>query len=580
MDPNDDAMWASLPVTFGKQTKKANVTAQYEATKRGGSGVQGSDAKKEETKAEITIPKPASPRRNPKGDDSDSDPLLSDSDSEDGDNTSLFPISHELILKDHTKPVSALSLDPSGARLISGSYDYNLKLWDFAGMDPSTLRPFRSLEPNEGKPVHHVEWSITGHSALVIPASSQAQLVDRDGDKICEFVRGDMYIRDLRGTSGHVAELTSGTWHPTDTNQFVTASADGTVRVWDVNNTRKQVMVGVHKSKIAGAARVKISAVGWSPDARFVGAAAVDGTVSLWDGKARSWSRPAKTIDAAHLKNTETSGIVFSRDGNFMATRGGDETVKVWDTRNLKTPLATRSNVFANNAETNIIFSPDNRYLLTGTSVPYNSTTPGTLEILHAGDLKSAASIPISNSSVIRVLWHSKINQIITGSANGEVRVLYSPEESVQGAKLCVGKAPRIRHIDEDPSMAADIDPSAASIILPNARPEDRNETFSNKTKANMARKNPILSRRPQIPAAPGPLGGTPDQRHVDENIVGSDMRNEDPREALLKFAEIAEKDPMFFGVYKKNQPRNILAGETGETGEEEEERKKRRRIL
>jgi len=59
-----------------------------------------------------------------------------------------FPITHELILKDHTKVVSALALDPSGARILSGSHDYDCKLWDFGGMD-QRCKPFKSWEPAE-----------------------------------------------------------------------------------------------------------------------------------------------------------------------------------------------------------------------------------------------------------------------------------------------------------------------------------------------------------------------------------------------------------------------------------------------
>jgi hypothetical protein len=59
-----------------------------------------------------------------------------------------FPITHELILKDHTKVVSALALDPSGARVLSGSHDYDCKLWDFGGM-VQRCKPFKSWEPAE-----------------------------------------------------------------------------------------------------------------------------------------------------------------------------------------------------------------------------------------------------------------------------------------------------------------------------------------------------------------------------------------------------------------------------------------------
>ena len=62
------------------------------------------------------------------------------------DDTANFPITHELVLKDHTKVISALTLDPSGARVLSGSHDYDCKLWDFGGMD-SRCKPFKTWEP-------------------------------------------------------------------------------------------------------------------------------------------------------------------------------------------------------------------------------------------------------------------------------------------------------------------------------------------------------------------------------------------------------------------------------------------------
>ena len=39
-------------------------------------------------------------------------------------------------------------------------------------------------------------------------------------------------------------------------------------------------------------------------------------------------SRPSLSCDSAHQKYTETSGIVFAKDGKQLATRGGDDTVK------------------------------------------------------------------------------------------------------------------------------------------------------------------------------------------------------------------------------------------------------------
>ena len=75
------------------------------------------------------------------------EPEYDPSDQEDDDeDLPQFPITHEITLKDHTKVVSALALDPSGARIVSGSHDYDCKLWDFGGMD-MRCKPFNSWEP-------------------------------------------------------------------------------------------------------------------------------------------------------------------------------------------------------------------------------------------------------------------------------------------------------------------------------------------------------------------------------------------------------------------------------------------------
>ena len=59
-------------------------------------------------------------------------------------------------------------IDLSGARLVSGSIDYDVKFWDFAGMD-SSLRSFRSIRPCESHVIRALEYSATGDKLLVVP---------------------------------------------------------------------------------------------------------------------------------------------------------------------------------------------------------------------------------------------------------------------------------------------------------------------------------------------------------------------------------------------------------------------------
>lgn len=62
-------------------------------------------------------------------------------------------------------------MDPSGARLVSGSYDYDVKIWDFGGMK-SDFKPFRSFESRAG---HQV-------SRYNISSLSAVEWADEEGD--------------------------------------------------------------------------------------------------------------------------------------------------------------------------------------------------------------------------------------------------------------------------------------------------------------------------------------------------------------------------------------------------------------
>lgn len=107
------------------------------------------------------------------------------------DETTLIPCSHEASMTHGTKAVTALCVDPSGARLASGSVDYDVSFWDFAGMD-SSMRSFRTLQPCDNHPIRGLHYSGTGDLMLVISGASQAKVLDRDGFEKLETVKGKL----------------------------------------------------------------------------------------------------------------------------------------------------------------------------------------------------------------------------------------------------------------------------------------------------------------------------------------------------------------------------------------------------
>lgn len=402
-----------------------------------------------------------------------------------------------------SQTISALAVDPSGARIATGSYDYDVKLWDFGGMD-SNFRPFKTWEPAGSYFVRDTKWSTNGDSLLVISGTAQPKLYDRDGGELATYRKGDVYIHDMKTTSGHVAELTGGAWHPHERQTFMTASADSTLRLWDVDDKRKQKQVIVVKSKERGT-RTKVTAAAYSPDGKTIGAAGLDGALHLWSTSS-NYARPSYTLEGAHVKNTETSGITFSMDNHTFATRGGDDTVKLWDMRAFKKPLAERSDLPNLNAETNVIFSLDERTLLTGCAAKRGAEM-GRVHVLSRQDLSTERAIGISQSSVVKVAWQPKINQLFTGSADGSVHVFYSPTASSRGALLCVGKARRARAVDD---LDMQFDPTRMPIITPHA-PEagdQRQSQAAKKRKYEKMRADPRATRMPERPMQGPGKGG------------------------------------------------------------------------
>ena len=92
----------------------------------------------------------------------------------------FFPFSFEvdlsfLIRLNGSQVVSALAIDHSGSRVLSGSFDYTVRMYDFQGMT-SKLQSFRQLEPSEGHQVRSLSWSPTSDKFLCVTGSAQAKV--------------------------------------------------------------------------------------------------------------------------------------------------------------------------------------------------------------------------------------------------------------------------------------------------------------------------------------------------------------------------------------------------------------------
>ncbi|UJR22908.1 hypothetical protein I4U23_025936 [Adineta vaga] len=500
-----------------------------------------------------------------------------DSERLDDDEQPFFPVTHEIDLKHGTKTVSCLTLDTNGERLISGGFDYELKMWDFPVMNKS-LQYARAISPCESHQLRSIEYSPASDMLVIASGSCQGKVITRDGKNMYECVRGDMYLIDMQKTKGHVATLNRACWNPKDFNEFMTCSDDGTVRLWSL--VRRTEHVTCIKTKSDQGKKTAATTCTYntyhthvSQNEYLITAGCDDGSIQIWDRR-----RPFVNVTfmgrRAHEAGNSITSLRWSYDGRSLASRSTDHTLKLWDIRKFKEPLSEYADLHNRFSMTDVTFSPDDRFLITGTSTRKKSdvnekdpTNVGAIYFFNRNNLaQPEGQIQVSeNASVIKTLWHSKLNQIMCTTSNGIVKVFYDPICSKQGALLFANR-------EERQKKANDYFINM-NIINPHALPMYRQERVRNLSVIRTKnRQDPVKSKRPDLPISGagsggriGVHGGTLSS-YIVKNIAlqKPPAQKEDSRAILLSYQEKCEEEPFWVApAYKLNQPKAIFQEST-----------------
>src|SRR5215207_104985 len=98
--------------------------------------------------------------------------------------------------------------------------------------------------------------------------------------------------------------------------RLITASEDGTARIWDAVSGQERIILSGHDRAVNGAA--------FSPDGQFAATAGADTTVRIWD---------ANTGEQLHMLDQHSAAVnsvAFSPNGRYIVTASDDQTARVW----------------------------------------------------------------------------------------------------------------------------------------------------------------------------------------------------------------------------------------------------------
>lgn len=186
---------------------------------------------------------------------------------------------------------------------------------------PSANQPFQSLNMHRGIEGFAIDWS---------PLIPQGRLLTGDNSgKIFHTTRNETgkFVPDSSPFTGHTSSVEELQWSPAERTVFASASADGTVKIWDVRQKTKKCVLSVDVSSS------DVNVASWNPTTQhLLATGADDGVWAVWD--LRTFSAKGNTSAVASFawhKAPITSVEWNPNDDTVVAVGCADNTVTLWN---------------------------------------------------------------------------------------------------------------------------------------------------------------------------------------------------------------------------------------------------------
>ncbi|MDJ1181222.1 WD40 repeat domain-containing protein, partial [Roseofilum sp. BLCC_M91] len=195
----------------------------------------------------------------------------------------------------HQGRVSSITITPDGSKVISGSEDNTLRVWDIA-----TGESLAVLEGHQGG-VYSI--AITPDGSKIIAGSGDNTL------RVWDIATGES-LAILEGHQGSIAITPDG-------SKVISGSRDNTLRVWDIATGESLAVLEGHQDEV------------WSlaitPDGSKVISGSDDNTLRVWD------IATGESLAVLEGHQDRVSSIAITPDGSKVISGSGDNTLRVWD---------------------------------------------------------------------------------------------------------------------------------------------------------------------------------------------------------------------------------------------------------
>ncbi|KAG1717324.1 WD40-repeat-containing domain protein [Suillus lakei] len=249
------------------------------------------------------------------------------------------------MMRGHTKSVWACAFFKDGRRVVTGSQDGTLRMWDVqkgaliggtfkghqGGVQAVAVSPDDRRITSGGRDNTIIVWDVESKHMVFGRLVKHTGWVNSvcfspDGKRIASGSADEMVAiwdaetgATLTILEGHRDRVLSVTFSP-DGLKLASGSADRTIRVWHTVNAELLLKINTHEHWV--------ESVVWLPDGRQLISASFDKTIKFWN------SSNGNQIGQACTGHTEPiySLTIISSNGSFIATASDDKTVRLWST--------------------------------------------------------------------------------------------------------------------------------------------------------------------------------------------------------------------------------------------------------
>jgi WD40 repeat protein len=206
----------------------------------------------------------------------------------------------------HASVVLAVAPLDRGKKIVTGSVDRTMKLWDVA----------------TGKVLATHDAKSAVCALATRPDSPRIACGTADG-WLSVFETTDAGFKRIATTAAHTAGVAAVAARP-DGREFVTVGGDGFVRVWalDDANTLAARLTFEPVANPAGTGAFVLSAAAYAPDGKSFAVAGQEGLVRLYDAQT---GRESRTLRGA---TDWVTGLGFAADGKTVYAAGADKAVR------------------------------------------------------------------------------------------------------------------------------------------------------------------------------------------------------------------------------------------------------------